>query len=115
MNSSGLLEPSYLLIGPGLKLLGQVTCLSPGARAWNVPLPGDVVACTRECRWGDSFLALFIEGQWDRDHTLPTDDSGISVDHCHYRSGICFCWLSMLGIIKPDLTVASCFRANENS
>jgi hypothetical protein len=37
MNSSGLLKPTYLSIGPGLNLSGQATYLSPGARARNVP------------------------------------------------------------------------------
>jgi hypothetical protein len=57
MNSSGLLEPSYLSIGPGLNLSGQETYLSAGARAQKPPLSDGVGAHSRECCGGDGDLA----------------------------------------------------------
>jgi hypothetical protein len=52
MNSSGLLEPSYLSMDLGLNLLGQTTCLSDGARAWKPPLLARVVALFRDHHGG---------------------------------------------------------------
>jgi hypothetical protein len=39
MNSSGLLEPSYLSMCPALNFSSQMTCLSGAARAQKPPLP----------------------------------------------------------------------------
>jgi hypothetical protein len=58
MNSSGLLEPSYLSIGLGLNLSRQTTYLSSGARAWNAPLPDGVGTCAGESHGGDGVHAL---------------------------------------------------------
>jgi hypothetical protein len=49
---------SYLSIGPGLNLLGQVTYLSLDAKARNVPLPDDAAAHAGEHHAGDDNLAL---------------------------------------------------------
>jgi hypothetical protein len=57
MNSSRLLEPSYLLIDSGLNLSGQATCLSDGARARKSPLPTEVATHSGQCRGGVSNLA----------------------------------------------------------
>jgi hypothetical protein len=58
MNSSGLLGFSYLSIGPSLNLSGQTTCLSSGAKAWNVSLLDGVGTHPRERRGGDDVLAM---------------------------------------------------------
>jgi hypothetical protein len=50
MNFLGLLDSSYLSIGPGLNLSDQVTCLSLGARVQNAPLPDGVGAHAGERR-----------------------------------------------------------------
>jgi hypothetical protein len=58
MNYLRLLEPSYVSIGPGLNLSGQVTCLGLGAKALNVPLQDGVAARAGERQWGDGDLAV---------------------------------------------------------
>jgi hypothetical protein len=58
MNSSRLLEPSYLSIGPSLNLSCQETCLSDGARARKLPLPDGVAA-----HFGVSWRGPMISGR----------------------------------------------------
>jgi hypothetical protein len=57
MNYSGLLEPSYLSMDPGLNLSSQATYLSDGARAQKPPLPARVVTRSGEHRGGVGVLA----------------------------------------------------------
>jgi hypothetical protein len=58
MKSSGLLEPSYLLIGLCLNFFGQTTYLSEEAKAQNVPLPEGVTPLVGERRGVVGNLAL---------------------------------------------------------
>jgi hypothetical protein len=57
MNSSRLLESSYLSIGPDLNLSGQETYLSVGATVQNPPLSDGVAAHSGERSGGDGDLA----------------------------------------------------------
>jgi hypothetical protein len=58
MNSSGLLDPSYLSMCPALNFSSQTTCLSSAARARKSSLPGGVTPHTGERRGGVGGLAL---------------------------------------------------------
>jgi hypothetical protein len=57
MNSSELLEPSYLLIDLGLNLSSQATYLSDGAKVRKPPLLVGVAAHSGERRGGVDDLA----------------------------------------------------------
>jgi hypothetical protein len=58
MNSSRLLESSYLLMCLALNSSGQTTCLSGVARAWKPPVLDGVTSLAGERRGGVDDLAL---------------------------------------------------------
>jgi hypothetical protein len=74
MNSSGLLDLSYLLMCPALNFSSQMTCLSGGARAWKLPLPDGVTSLDGEhrvevgdvslrCLWSSMMLRKLSQSQ----------------------------------------------------